>query len=65
MITLIKSLWFRRLRSIDIKILWPTIKRMAKDLDTARIGFRLHIQSDYAWQVLTDQEIDQIISGLT
>ncbi len=65
MTTLIKTFWYRRLRSIDITVLWPMMKTLTKDLDTARMGFKLHTQSDRAWQFVGDQETDRIISALT
>lgn len=53
--------WYRRLRQIDIDILWPILKRDALSLAHARAAFCLHAFEDHAWSDLTKQEIEMIV----
>ena len=43
--------WHARQRAIDLKILWPSCRDQAPDLDTARTAFRWHAMHDKAWLV--------------
>jgi hypothetical protein len=59
------NLWYRRLRSIDLEILWPACRDNAKDLDYARAAFALHAFNDEAWIVLGEEEITRRIGELS
>ena len=56
--------WYRRLRRIDMDILWPECVAQAPDLDHARAAFAVHAYLDRAWKVLGDEEIDKLIDQL-
>lgn len=60
----IMGLWYRRLRGIDLKILWPACVRQASSLDVARGAFALHAFNDKAWLFLGEQAIYDAIDGL-
>lgn len=64
MIQWLLRMWRRRLRRIDMNILWPTCKRMAPDLDRAKAAFAAHAFNDHAWCDLSEAEIISIIEGL-
>lgn len=57
--------WHKRLRSIDIDILWPSCRDGAPDLVTARAAFTIHACHDHAWSNLSNDEINRIIDGLS
>lgn len=57
--------WHARQRAIDLKILWPSCRDQAPDLDTARTAFRWHAMHDKAWLCLGDAEIARRIRELT
>lgn len=59
------NLWRERQRSIDLRILWPTCKEQASDLDHAKMAFAMHAFHDPAWLCLGDDEIRRQIDGLT
>lgn len=67
MIRFLISWWNRRLRRIDVAILWPECKRWAPghDLDHARAAFAVHAFNDHAYSDLTETEIHEFIEGLT
>lgn len=65
MLNRLKRWWNRRLRKIDIDILWPTVcRRCQDDPEGARNVFHLHVCMDPAWMDLTEQEQTQIIAKL-
>lgn len=39
-------------RQFDLRILWPSLKRQAADLEHARHGFIVHMGLDPAWRAL-------------
>ena len=59
------TLWYRRLRGIDLTILWPACKQQAIDMDHAKAAFACHALHDRAWLILGEEEVCQIIDGLT
>ena len=60
----ITALWHRRLRRIDLKMLWPICKREAGDLNTAKLAFAFHALNDTAWTCLGEDEVCRIIDEL-
>lgn len=64
MIRWIRCLWYKRLRAIDILILWPACKEKAPTLDHAKAAFATHAFRDPAWQFLDDAAIYKIIDAL-
>jgi hypothetical protein len=56
--------WDRYLRHLDQKLLWPTCKEMARDLDQARAAFTLHTKLDPAWREVTEEERTAIVNKL-
>lgn len=65
MIRWLRGLWYRRLRNIDLQVLWPACVKNGRDLDHARAAFAAHAFHDPAWLVLGEGEIIRIIDGLT
>jgi hypothetical protein len=61
---LIIRYWNEYRRKIDIKILWPTCRSKAPNIQKAREIFRFHADYDLAWSDLSSQEKDDIINGL-
>ena len=61
----IYKLWYARLRSIDLKILWPICKQKAEDLDHAKAAFAVHAFNDKAWKFLGRDEIVRRIGSLS
>jgi hypothetical protein len=43
-----------RNRRYDLKVLWPTMKDQAQNLEHARIGFIIHTATDPSWRYLLD-----------
>lgn len=64
MIRWLLGLWHARLRAIDLKILWPTCKAEAHDLDYAKAAFAVHAFHDPAWLTLGEDEIIRRIDEL-
>lgn len=60
----LRKWWYRRLRRIDLEILWPCCKQKAKDLDTAKAVFAVHAMNDRAWLFLGEEQICKFIDGL-
>jgi hypothetical protein len=58
------GLWYYRIRSTDLKILWPACKEQAETLDRARVAFAFHAYNDRAWLYLGDAKVNKIISEL-
>lgn len=54
----------RRLRKIDLEILWPICKEKAIDLDHAKAAFAYHAFHDRAWWDIRETEMIDIINGL-
>ncbi len=63
--TWIRQLWYRRLRRIDMEVLWPSCRRLAKDIDQARAAFACHAMHDPAWLSLGEDEVKAFIDELT
>ena len=59
------NLWRERQRSIDLRILWPSCKEQAVDLDHAKAAFAMHAFHDPAWICLGDDEITRRINELS
>jgi hypothetical protein len=57
--------WHARQRAIDLKILWPTCRDQAPDLDMAKAAFAFHAFNDRAWTELGEAEIIHRIDKLT
>lgn len=53
-----------RRRQIDLDILWPELKKLTDDLQSAKNAFRFHVDKDHAWIPLTSLEKDKIIEDL-
>ena len=60
----IRNWWYKRLRKLDMKILWPTCLEHAQNLDDAKAAFACHAFHDEAWTVLGRDEVYRIIDGL-
>lgn len=58
------GLYYRRLRRLDIKVLWPTIRSRAPDLNTAKAAFAVHASRDPAWLVLGECALRDAIDAL-
>jgi hypothetical protein len=47
----LQRLWWKRQRAIDVAILWPAMKREARDdLDIAHQGFMVHAVMCPCWR---------------
>ena len=64
MIRLLKGLWYRRCRAIDLAILWPACLEHAETLDHAKAAFAVHALNDEAWLFLGQDEALKIIEAL-
>jgi hypothetical protein len=53
-----------RRRELDIKLLWPSCKSQAPNMQRAREAFRMHTILDAAWIDLSDDEINSIVDAL-
>lgn len=60
----LRKLWYTRLRRIDLEILWPSCKKAAPDLDTAKAVFAVHAYKDRAWLFLGEDAIYKAIEEL-
>lgn len=56
--------WYGRMRSIDLKILWPACVAHAPSLDHAKAAFAVHAFSDPAWMVLGERAVYESIDKL-
>ena len=56
--------WRRRQRSLDLQLLWPSIREQAPSLEVAREAFSLHVAVDPAWQDVGPAELGRIVGGL-
>ena len=56
--------WYRRLRRIDVKILWPACREQTQNLDMAKAAFAFHAFHDKAWLYLGENEIVKQIDAL-
>ena len=64
MIRFIQAAWYRRLRRIDLEIVWPAGKKAAQNIATAREMFLYHTSIERAWQILGDVERRKIVKEL-
>lgn len=64
MIRWLLNFWHARQRSVDLDILWPTIKAQANSIDHARAAFAAHAFHDEAWLCLGETEIIRRIEAL-
>ncbi len=64
MIRWLRQRWYARCRALDLKLLWPSCRTNARDVDHARAAFAMHAFSDPAWQSLGEAGIADIIDGL-
>jgi hypothetical protein len=62
---LIRELYYRRLRRLDMEILWPSMLRDAKNLDHAKAAFAVHAMNDPAWLILGEDAIVAFIESLS
>jgi hypothetical protein len=58
------GMWYRRLRGIDMDVLWPECCRHAQSLDHAKAAFASHAFHDKAWMVLGHDEVYRLIDAL-
>lgn len=56
--------WRKRLRSIDLRVLWPICKQQALTVDHAKAAFMVHCMGDHAWSDLSEAEIITVINNL-
>lgn len=56
--------WNERRRNIEILILWPRIKREARDIEIARGYFMRYALRSRAWRELRYETIREIVSRL-
>ena len=54
----------KRARTIDLEILWPSIKAAAGDLESARSLFKAYVFKDSSWLMLSKEEIHEILESL-
>jgi hypothetical protein len=62
---LIRELYYRRLRRLDMEILWPRLLQDAKNLDRAKAAFAVHAMRDPAWLILGEDAIVAFIESLS
>lgn len=61
----IARLWRRRLRSIDLQVLWPECVRQAPSIEMARVAFAMHAFHDSAWMAdYSEEELEIFIDRL-
>ena len=65
MIRFLRHWYYRRLRKLDLDIMWPICKEKAIDLDHAKAAFAYHAFHDRAWLVLGEEGIAVEIARLT
>ena len=56
--------WHARQRAIDLEMLWPSCKKYADNLGTAKAAFAVHAFNDKAWLCLGEKEIIRQIERL-
>ena len=62
---LLLSGYYRRLRRIDVEILWPACRDQAENLHLAKAAFAYHAFNDEAWLYLDENEAIRQIDSLT
>lgn len=65
LIGLMKRLWHRRQRSVDLSVLWPACKAQTNNLERARAAFTVHARQDQAWLSLGYDEMLKKIGNLS
>jgi hypothetical protein len=55
---------YKRLRRLDLEILWPICCQRADNLDHAKAAFAVHAFHDRAWLCLGEREILRQIDAL-
>jgi len=56
--------YYKRLRAVDVDILWPVCCQKADNLAHARAAFAVHAFTDDAWRWLGEAEILKQIDAL-
>lgn len=57
--------WHAYERDLDVKLLWPICKKLAKgDMVAARAAFYLHTLGDPAWKCLSETDVNAKIEAL-
>lgn len=60
--------WYSYTRWMDLKLLWPTFKKVARQrgmsLLDARGAFRIHTEYDPAWRALDFEKREHVITHL-
>jgi hypothetical protein len=64
MFRLLLDRWHARQRNDDLSMLWPSIRDMAGDMNTAKAAFAVHAFNDKAWLCLGEKEIIRQIEEL-
>lgn len=57
--------WNAYRRALDMRYLWPSCKKYARDLDHAKAAFAVHAFNDEAWMCLGKDEVYRRIDRLT
>lgn len=60
----LKTWWYKRQRTIDLQILWPSCRNLAPNLDQAKAAFAVHAFNDPAWMSLGENEVIRRIGEL-
>jgi hypothetical protein len=60
----LRRVWNERRRSIDAKILWPSIREQAATLEDAHDAYRMHMLIDDAYSDLSLPECEEFLRSL-
>lgn len=63
--TNLRSWWWHEQRRQDLLILWPTCKKLAPDIDTARDVFMVHAAMSPCWQQQFGERLWDEVQKLT
>lgn len=61
MLRLILKWWHSMQRDMDLKLLWPSFKKQAPNLETARTGFIVHMSMCSCYHGLSEEELAEFV----
>lgn len=65
MLTWLRNYFWKRQREIDVRVLWPQLKKAAAgDMEGARLAFMMHAINDPAWVVYYGADLWKEVQAL-
>jgi hypothetical protein len=61
----LRNWWWARQRAMDLRILWPSCKELAPNLDKAKQAFMMHAINDPAWVRHYGEKLWEAVNALT